>query len=171
MMREYPYVGPADIAAQAYASIERLQPQSPAHIRAWHLTRGKSTLELTYIVDITGALWLSDRRTEHVACARGGRVLGAGELVLRFRKNDVEVAEVTNQSTGYCPEPDCWPAVRRALLGAGLRPPNELTHAFDFRRCERCGAINLLKEDGAECGCGAELPRTWNFGPSPQGGS
>jgi hypothetical protein len=162
--RTYDYVGSAEIAAQARAPIERLQPRSPDEIRSWRLARGKDTLELTYIVDATGALWLSDRRTEHVACARGGPVLGAGELVLRLGKHEVTILEVTNQSTGFCPEPSCWPAVRAALQQAGLRPPAELTHAFDFRRCERCGTINLLKDDGLECAdCSAELPSAWNL--------
>lgn len=147
----------------AHASIDRLQPRSPDEIRSWPLARGKDTIELTYIVDVTGALWLSDRRTEHVACARGGPVLGAGELVLRLRTANIVVASVTNQSTGYCPEPTCWPEVRAALLRAGLQPPAELTHAFHFRRCVACGSINILKEGGSECGCGAELPGDWNF--------
>lgn len=164
MTREYRYVGPAEIAREALADIERLQPRSLADIRDWPLARGKTTVELTFIVDTSGALWLSDRRTEHVACARGGRVLAAGELTLGLTKSDIVVVAVTNQSTGYCPEPACWPDLRAALERAGLRPPPALTHAFELRRCEGCGTINLLKEEWYECGnCGAELPRAWNL--------
>lgn len=169
--RSYQYVGPAELAAQAHAAIERLQPKCPGDIRKWLLSRGRSTLEVTYIVDITGALWLSDRRTEHVACASGGPVLGAGELALTLEDGEVAVSAVTNQSTGYCPEPGCWLAVRAAITRVGLRAPTAFTHAFDFRRCEACGTINLVKEEYYECGnCGAELPSVWNLDARPDAG-
>lgn len=81
-MRAYRYVGSEEIARQAQAAIERLQPTSAADIRAWAARMKRSALECTYVVDPGGKLWLSDRRTEHVTCARGGAVLGAGELRL-----------------------------------------------------------------------------------------
>ena len=34
-MRTYRYVGSEEIARQAHAAIERLQPTAPADIRAW----------------------------------------------------------------------------------------------------------------------------------------
>ncbi|MCA9599695.1 MAG: hypothetical protein KC776_40580 [Myxococcales bacterium] len=161
MKREYEYVGPAEIGKMASAPIDRLQPQSADNIRDW-LADGEH--ELTYVVDSQGRLWLSDRRTEHVACAQGARVQGAGELVLEVSAQGVAVVSVTNQSTGYCPEASCWDAVRPALVNAGLCPPTELTHSFEFRRCPQCGGINLLKLEMPECGeCGSDLPAHWNF--------
>jgi len=139
-MRTYRYVGSEEIARQAQAAIERLQPTAPADIRAWSARVKRSALEFTYIVDTGGNLWLSDRRTEHVACARGAQVLGAGEIEIAVGPDRVTVASITNQSTGYCPEPDCWPAVRDALARAGLEPPDGFTYAFRFRRCPTAAA-------------------------------
>ena len=99
-------------------------------IRAWAARVKRSALEFTYIVDTGGNLWLSDRRTEHVACARGAQVLGAGEIEIALGPDRVTVASITNQSTGYCPEPDCWPAVRDALARAGLEPPGAFSTQF-----------------------------------------
>src|SRR5918911_838983 len=69
-------------------------------------------------------LRLAARRTEHVACAQGAPVLAAGEI--RFTRADVlpQVLEITNQSTGYCPEPESWPAVAAALSAIGLAAPD-----------------------------------------------
>jgi hypothetical protein len=128
------------------------------------LASGSRILELTYVVDTAGRLWVSDRHSEHVACARGGAVLGAGELILRITRDDISIDSVSNQSTGYCPEPDCWPAVRQALLDAGLRVPSAFTHAFEFRRCVSCATINVLKDGMPDCpNCDTELPSAWNL--------
>ena len=164
MPRTYRYVGPADIAKQAQADIVRLAPHSPRDVRDWELARGQSRLELTYVVDVAGDLVLSDRRSEHVACARGQRVLAAGELVLCLTPAAVAVEAVTNQSTGYCPEPGCWPSVHEALSRAGFAPPSAFTHAFEFRKCVNCDSINVLKPEMPECPtCDRELPQHWNF--------
>ena len=163
-MRTYRYVGSEEIARQAHAAIERLQPTAPADIRAWSARVKRSALEFTYIVDTGGNLWLSDRRTEHVACARGAQVLGAGEIEIALGPDRVTVASITNQSTGYCPEPDCWPAVRDALARAGLEPPDGFTYAFRFRRCPTCRGINILKDAMPECpSSGTDLPAAWNL--------
>jgi len=163
-MRAYRYVGSEEIARHAQAAIERVQPTSAADIRAWATRMKRSALECTYVVDAGGKLWLSDRRTEHVTCARGGEVLGAGEVWFEVHPDRVEIATITNQSTGYCPEPDCWPAVRDALTAAGLAPPRGFTYSFRFRRCPTCRGINILKDEMPECpSCGTELPAAWNF--------
>jgi hypothetical protein len=120
-MRAYRYVGSEEIARQAQAAIERLQPTSAADIRAW-------------------------------------------EVWLEVRPDRVAIVSVTNQSTGYCPEPDCWPAVRDALAGAGLAPPRGFTYTFRYRRCPTCRGINILKDEMPECpSCGTELPAAWNL--------
>ncbi|HEY7373222.1 MAG TPA: hypothetical protein VIF57_13755 [Polyangia bacterium] len=163
-MRTYRYVGSEEIARQAQAEIERLRPAGPADIRAWAARAKRRALEFTYVVDVGGDLWLSDRHTEHVACARGAPVLGAGELAVDVGPQAVAITSVSNQSTGYCPEPDCWPAVKNALLRAGLQPPAGFTYAFSYRRCRACRGINILKDGMPECPvCGAELPAEWNL--------
>jgi hypothetical protein len=70
----------------------------------------------------------------------------------------------SNQSTGYCPDPDCWPAVAAALDRAGIPHPGRFTVEVIFRRCPSCGERNLVKDDWFVCAlCEAELPREWNF--------
>src|SRR5690349_11887880 len=108
--RLFRYLGPAELASQASATIERLQPVSPDEVRVWLNARARRSY-FTFVVDEAGRLWLSDRGTEHVACARGGAVLAAGEIELALRGDVPCVEYVSNQSTGYCPEPSCWSAV------------------------------------------------------------
>jgi hypothetical protein len=69
----------------------------------------------TFVIDLNGDLLVADRRSEHVACAGGGPVLSAGEMFFLVEEDRVEVTDVSNQSTGYCPEPSSWPGVAAAL--------------------------------------------------------
>ncbi|BDA71358.1 hypothetical protein CAL7716_055240 [Calothrix sp. PCC 7716] len=59
---------------------------------------------MTVIIDVDEQLWIADRHSEHVQCARGQRVLSAGEITFTLASSNVLVSEVSNQSTGYCPE-------------------------------------------------------------------
>jgi hypothetical protein len=77
----------------------------------------------------------------------------------------IAVAEVSNQSTGFCPEPESWPAVAAALERIGVTHPGGVTIEIVFRRCEACGERNVVRDGWFACGlCGAELPAEWNFG-------
>ena len=77
---------------------------------------------------------------------------------------DARIAEASNLSTGFCPEPACWIALAAALDRAGVPRPPALTHAFVFRRCDACGERNVVKDDVFSCAlCDADLPATWNF--------
>ena len=72
--------------------------------------------------------------------------------------------DVSNLSTGYCPSPDCWPSVERALDEAGLAHPGAFTEPCDFRRCTACGERNVVRDGWLVCGvCGVDLPSEWNF--------
>jgi len=120
----------------------------------------------TFIVDSAGDLWIADRHSEHVCCARGGTVLSAGEITFSDDGGRIEVVAATNQSTGYCPEPESWLDVQRALERARLPHPDDFTGRFLFRRCPSCGMRNLVKDDWFVCGvCDTTLPEVWNFGP------
>jgi hypothetical protein len=112
----------------------------------------------TFVVALDGTLLLAPRRSEHVACASGAPVRCAGEL--RFSlEHDVAVIEASNQSTGYCPEPDSFDALADALDALSIPRPPRWTHAFIFRRCARCAQLTLVKESVFECAvCGHELP-------------
>ena len=83
----------------------------------------------------------------------------------------VEVLSVSNQSTGFCPEPESWPAVEAALRRAGLARPGGFSPACVFRRCVRCGGLNLVKGGLFECAvCEAALPEEYNVQPDDSGG-
>src|SRR5207248_2652277 len=103
-----------------------------------------------------------DRRSEHVACAGGEPVLSAGEVTFSI-SSDVRVVNVTNQSTGYCPQPASWPAVASALAKAGLDAPAGFDPAYEFRRCICCNGLSIIKDAVFECPeCGAALPLMYN---------
>ncbi|MGW4807057.1 hypothetical protein [Kitasatospora sp. NPDC004272] len=109
-------------------------------------------------------LRLADRRSEHVACAGGAAVLGAGEVAFAPGRR---VAEVSNLSTGYCPDTACWPAVAAALERAGASHPGGFTYSAVFRRCTGCGEVSLVREGFFVCVfCEADLPEHWNVTPS-----
>ena len=166
MPRAYPYVGPSDIADRASSSPPGTDVASVADIAAWARAAGPSNgrITATYVVDEAGLLRLADRHSEHVACVGGGPVLAAGEITFGIRAGRVVVEEVSNQSTGYCPEPESWSAVAAALGTAGIAAPEGYTAELLFRRCPRCGQINVVKDHVFECAvCGSALPATWNL--------
>lgn len=116
----------------------------------------------TYIIDTAARLWLAHRRSEHVACARGGRVQAAGEI---FLDGDPLIGRITNQSTGYCPSTSCWSAVFTCLANLGIAGPVAFDPAFEFRRCEQCRQIQIVKDDYFACHhCSAPLNPQWNLG-------
>lgn len=166
--RLYSFVGP-DRLRHLRRDPSVSGPASAAQLLAWvsaQLPRGRrdGALTVTYTIDPSGQLWVADRHSEHVACADGGPVLAAGEMTFSFRADQISATGITNQSTGFCPEPDCWPAVAGALDSLGISHPGSFEHAFLFRRCPQCAAINLIKEEIFSCDCcAADLPADWNF--------
>jgi hypothetical protein len=129
-MRVYPYV-----AGQATLHAAARQPRgvvigSRADITAWLATNPDGFVEgATFVIDIAGQLRLAPRRSEHVRCADGAPVLAAGEIRFASGARGLTAVEITNQSTGYCPEADSWPAVARALASLGVDAPSHYTHA------------------------------------------
>src|SRR4051812_11691602 len=124
-MRLYHYVGPREIAQRVRNAPPGALVASASDVLAWaRLTQQQpdaaGCVIATFVVDATGALRVADRRSEHVACAGGGPVQSAGEITLALSGTLVSVVAVSNQSTGFCPEPESWPAVRAALEAAGL---------------------------------------------------
>jgi hypothetical protein len=96
--------------------------------------------------------------------AGGQDVLAAGEMMFASAETGWCVTEATNQSTGYCPEPDCWPAVARALDRIGVPHPGGFTDRVIFRRCPGCSEGNIVREDHLTCAvCGSALPARWNL--------
>ncbi|MEV6929037.1 hypothetical protein AB0M46_31725 [Dactylosporangium sp. NPDC051485] len=163
--RRYRYVGPADIAAIALQGAEGRSIRSAEDLAVWVASVNARELAepFTYVVDTDGVLRLAARRSEHVACAGGGTVRAAGEIAVVQRPGGWLVSEVSNQSTGYCPDPPCWPALAAALQQAGLDHPGGFTSEFVFRRCPDCAQLNVVKDgDFACCLCGSDLPQVWN---------
>jgi hypothetical protein len=167
--RLYHYVGPEQIRRRAIGQCVRTRIGQPEDALKWIVSAEpiagrRSFVPATYIVDPQTQLWVADRRSEHVACAGAGDVLAAGELVFAEDRGRVEVVEASNQSTGYCPEPECWSVLEAVLDALKIAHPSALTAAFDFRRCDRCGATNLIKDEVFECAmCHATLSETWNY--------
>lgn len=168
----YRYIGPTKIAERVAAAPAGVRIASPEDVRRWVRQTGQhadaaGNIVVTFVIDEEGSLRIADRHSEHVACAGGKSVRSAGEMAFAIGKNDVHVAWITNQSTGYCPEPDSWPAVEAALARAELAAPDGFSPAFDFRRCPRCGSINIVKDGVFECGaCSTPLPDKWNLDES-----
>ena len=169
-MRTYRYVGPPEIKARSATQPPGHEIRSPADVLAWLTESGPpprpgDLLPATFVIDPTGRLLIADRHSEHVACAAGQAVLAAGEIFFSIdRRNRVEVAEISNQSTGYCPEPSCWDAVAAALTRIGLPHPPAFTTLCVFRKCPNCGARNIVKDNWYACDiCGHALPANWNF--------
>jgi hypothetical protein len=171
-MRLYHYVGPAAIRQRCAGRGPAGWPiHTPADLIAWlpaagqRLTAG-AQVTVTHVVDTAGRLLVADRHSEHVACAGGQPVLSAGELTLALEGAAVRVTAISNQSTGYCPEPESWTAVEAALTRAGLVAPQGFTPACVFRMCAACSEKCIVKDEAFEClMCGAELPREYNCQP------
>jgi hypothetical protein len=132
---------------------------------------GQSAAELaepfTFVVGTDGALRLASRRSEHVACAAGAMVLSAGEIRFVREADRWIVSEISNHSTGYCPDVTSWSEVARALDNAGLGRPAGFTHEVVFRRCPACQEHNIVREGDFVCVfCDTDLPEIWNVDPT-----
>ncbi|MCD2469091.1 hypothetical protein MBT42_36790 [Streptomyces sp. MBT42] len=166
--RQYQYVGPVELKAAVRPGDGGRRIRSAACFDEWIAER--SAVELaepfTFVVDTEGVLRLAPRRSEHVACAGGDMVLSAGEISFAREAGRWIVGEVSNQSTGYCPDVTSWPAVARAVDDVGLGRPSGFTHEVVFRRCPDCQEHNIVREDDFVCVfCGSDLPTTWNVDP------
>ncbi|MFI0353191.1 hypothetical protein [Actinomadura sp. 9N407] len=164
-MNRYHYVGPAEIREQVRTSSNGHPIACHGDLAAWLEGRTQDDREnpFTFVIDVTTTLVLAPRRSEHVACANGGPVLSAGEITFARERGRWLVHEISNQSTGYCPDVTSWAAVEAALDRAGIDHPHGFTHPIDFRRCLRCRQRNIVKDDHFVCAvCEAPLPSTWN---------
>lgn len=168
-MRLYSYIGPEEIRAASQDKGSGTQIRTAADAVSWLQDHSDQEDErgfiwATYVVDPQGVLRLADRHSEHVACAGGGQVLAAGEIAFSLSSSGTEIEEISNLSTGYCPEPDCWTAVQQAISRTGLDHPDSFSSAIIFRKCPSCNQRNVVKDDWFYCGvCEEELPSQWNF--------
>lgn len=158
----FTYVGPADVRDRAPVTVGAVVVDTAETLGGWlaGLRPAERSEPVTFVVRPGHVLVLGPRRSEHVALAEGREVLAAGELTF----DGPRVCEASNQSTGYCPDPDCWPAVARALDRAGIPHPGHFTTGITFRRCEGCDERNIVRDGDFTCAlCAEPLPATWNF--------
>ena len=163
----YKYVGPADIRDAALASSPAGTPvRFIDDLLGWIETHSSDmgpdgSLIATFTIDVDYTLLLAPRRSEHVACAGGGPVLSAGEITF---SSDGDVSDISNQSTGFCPEPESWRAVAAALDAIPIGRPDDFTTRVVFRLCPGCNERNIVKDGWFVCDlCEADLPPDWNF--------
>ena len=167
----YSYIGPEEHITRISSSsdAERVRVYSGGDVKKWiSSTRqqlpSSNSITATYVVDTAGDLWISDRRTEHIFCSGGQSVSAAGEITFDLSGGQVEVVGLSNQSTGFCPEPISWGAVQKALKKASISHPDDFTEIYHFRRCSECAQINIVKNDIFECAvCGSPLSKEWNI--------
>jgi hypothetical protein len=140
--------------------------ESRSAFEAWiRPYRSTGLITATFVIDSKAKLRLADRRSEHVVCAGGQPVCAAGEMTVDTAS--LAVVEVTNQSVGYCPEPESWPTVAAALDNIGVEHPGNYTTSLIFRRCPKCGETNIVKDNWFKCAvCAAKLPDEWNYCPA-----
>lgn len=167
-MRTYKYIGPNDLLELVKSNSKGDKVALSNDVQNW-VERTEQKLDYdhrviaTYVIDLAGNLRIADRHSEHVVCAGGENVLSAGEITFDINGSNVSIFEVTNQSTGYCPEPESWPSVDDALEKAGLNSPGEFGRMFIFRKCDNCGLLNIVKEDWYVCvKCDEDLKQLWN---------
>ncbi len=168
MERSYKYVGDINIRISVADCPPGIQIKSIKNLEYWiDRTQEKpnswGVIPATFVVDLEGYIRIAQRESEHIACAGGEAVLSAGEIFFVYGDRGLEVAEVSNQSTGFCPEPTSWSVVADALDRIPLHHPSYFTREFIFRRCPKCGQLNLIKENLFLCGvCSTDLPEIWN---------
>ena len=163
--RRYSYVGPPELRDRV-ASVDAVAVDTATVLARWLAGRDRGELvePFTFVVALDGDLRLAPRRSEHVALAGGHEVLAAGEIAFALAATGWHVVEVTNQSTGYCPDTDSWPAVSQALDRIGVRHPHDFTDRIIFRRCPACGERNIVRDTDFTCAqCDSALPARWNF--------
>lgn len=168
-VKRYSYVGPEDILTKAAGASPGVKIESSRDLKDWlQKTAQKPNPEgrfaITFVIDAKGFLRVADRGSEHVACAAGGPVLSAGEMFLMPVADGLRLEDVSNQSTGFCLEPESWSVVAMALDWIGLQHPGRFTQEIVFRRCPACGERSIVKDAWFVYGlCGADLPARWNF--------
>lgn len=171
-MRLYHYVGPAAIRRRVEGHAVGRVVTTPADVLAWIRESGQERdheglVSSTFVIDAEGRLRIEDYGSEHVACAGGGPVRSAGVAWFAATDRGLVVARITNESTGFCPEPESWPAVESALDTAGIAHPGGFERPRIFRRCPACGQRNVVKDGWFHCAvCDARLPSRWNFAKS-----
>lgn len=162
----YQYIGPIEILESAQRQPAGTPILSATDIATWLESEpterlADGTWVATFTISLNQILYFAPRRSEHVACASGGPVLSAGEIMI---DDELRVTAISNQSTGFCPEPESWNSVKAVLDQIGLSHPGQFTSAVIFRKCPKCKERNIVKDSWYYCQiCDTKLPKKWNF--------
>ena len=168
-MKLYNYVGSNEIKLSVINYSSGTIIKSISDLKKWlkgilFKNDNSKSVVATFVIDMDQNLRLADRYSEHIACAGGQPVLSAGEIFINWEQNIYEVSDITNQSTGYCPEIESWKYVEATLNKVPIEHPSSFTLEFTFRRCCSCSQINIIKNDVFICSvCDSNLSDTWNF--------
>ncbi|MFB4307355.1 hypothetical protein [Actinomadura sp. GTD37] len=83
MNRRYDYVGPAEIRDDVRPDNGGRPITSLDDLAAWLNGQRQAEREdpFTFVIDVDETLRVAPQRSEHVACAGGGPVLSAGEIL------------------------------------------------------------------------------------------
>lgn len=168
-MIAYAYVGPEDIGEAVRPGGGGARIRTRADLDAFLSARPADELAepFTFVVDASMTLRLAPRRSEHVACADGKPVRAAGELGFARTSSGWAVPYASNQSTGYCPDPDSWQSLAAALTRAGIFRAGAHTHPIVYRRCPSCAEWNSVQDAHFVCAlCDADLPADHRTGPT-----
>lgn len=166
--KSYAYVGPEELNELVHESDDVRTVKCREDVQQWIKETGQAIgndneVIATFVVRKDKRLYISDRHAEHIVCAKGQPVLSAGEITFKVDKA-IGVSAITNQSTGYCPEPQSWKYVAKALKKAKLEYGKGFTIEFIFRKCSKCDSINIVKDDWYVCAvCDEDLDKKWNF--------
>jgi hypothetical protein len=154
--RRYRYVGPAELLPTR--SLGGAPIVSRAGLDQWIANQGKRDQgePFTFVIDRDEVLRLAPRRTEHVDCAGGGEVLAAGEIQFTQHEGQWLAEEISNQSTGYCPDIECWSAVSATLDRLDVYHPGHFTRPIVFRLCPRCHERNVVRDGVFVCAMGSD---------------
>lgn len=166
-MRLYHYIGPKELLRSLDNTSPRHELTGPSGLEQFAKSIGVSfwngSATFSYVVLPPMRLFIADRRSEHLACARGEPVLTAGEITFTKGSSGLEVSAANNLSTGYCPESSSWGALDLALRAANLSGIHGFAPSFEFRFCAECSMTCVIKNEVYECPrCLGVLPREWN---------
>jgi hypothetical protein len=103
MPRLYCYIGPKDILQRTTGNSRGIRVMSLRELTEWLRNSGmtpnrEGLIALTFVVDSEGLQRVTDRCSEHVACARRDPVLSACEMFIRLTADELVVQEIFNQS-------------------------------------------------------------------------